>query len=411
MDWADTAEQALFREEVREFIRERFPAAYTPDLRGAENSEPDDVPGYNWPADRRSEDSQRSAAAAEWARTLAEKRWVAPHWPTEYGGAGLSSLEHFILTEEMARARVPTVGGIGVTLLGPTLIEFGTEEQKREHLPRTVSGDVVWAQAFSEPEAGSDLASLTTRAERDGEHYVINGQKIWTSHAQYADWVFVLVRTSPDAPKHRGITFLMMDISTPGIEVRPIVDMAGETPFNEIFFDNVQVPVSNRVGEEDRGWYVAMATLDFERSGVGAAVADMLAIEDLVALSQDGDGQAWLRPDWDDSIRHEIAERYIELRVLFNLALRTAHSQDTGQPPGYEASVSKLFGSEVHQRVAQTRLKALGQMGNVWRGHHAPLDGRYARDYVNSISHTILSGSSEILRNVIATRGLGLPRG
>jgi alkylation response protein AidB-like acyl-CoA dehydrogenase len=411
MNWDDTPRQAQFRKKVWEFIRDQFPADYTPDLLNSDNSEPDDVPGYNWPADIRSENSKRREAAIEWGRRLCEKGWVAPHWPTEYGGGGLSVMEHFIFTEEMARARVPTVGGIGVTLLGPSLIEFGTDEQKREHLPRIVSGEVLWAQGFSEPEAGSDLASLSTRAVLDGDHYVVNGQKIWTSHAQYADWLFILVRTDFDAmPKHRGITFLLLDAKSPGVEIRPIRDMSGEEPFNEVFFNDVRVPVRNRVGEENRGWYVAMATLDFERSGVGAAIGDMNAITDLIEQSRSGDGRQQLRGDWDSTMRQEVAERYIELRVLYNLALRTADIQESGRTPNYEASISKLFGSEVHQRVAQTRIKALGLDGNLWKDETAPLEGRWARDYINSISHTVLSGSSEILRNVIATRGLGLPR-
>jgi hypothetical protein len=274
-----------------------------------------------------------------------------------------------------------------------------------------VSGEVLWAQGFSEPEAGSDLASLSTKAVLDGDQYVVNGQKIWTSHAQYADWLFILVRTDPDAPrKHRGISFLLLDAKTPGVEIRPIEDMSGEEPFNEIFFNNVRVPVANRVGEENRGWYVAMATLDFERSGVGAAIGDMNAVMDLAELAGSEEGRKQLRGDWDDTMRREVAQRYIELRVLYNLALRTAHIQESGQTPNYEASVSKLFGSETHQRVAQTRIKALGPYGALWKDKKAPLGGRWARDYVNSVSHTILSGSSEILRNVIATRGLGLPR-
>ncbi len=409
MDWADTPEQATFRREVRDFIRERFPDNYPPDLDAEQSVEPEDIPGYNWPADRVSPDPERRAAAREWADALAERGWVAPHWPQEYGGAGLGVLEQFIYNEEMARARVPMVGGIGVSLIGPTLIVYGSDEQKREHLPRILSGEIAWAQGFSEPGAGSDLAALSCRAELDGDTYVVNGQKIWTSGAQYADWMCALVRTNPEAEtKHRGITFLVFDTDTKGITVRPLTDMTGQEPFNEAFFDDVRVPASQRVGEEDRGWYVAMAMLDFERSGIGGAVGYRTALEDLIEAIAGGASQ--VRSDADGTVRLEISDRYIETEVLHAFALRTASMQAHEVIPNYEASVNKLFGSEVHQALARTGTKAFGLYGGIWDRSQAPLDAFFVRDYVGSVSHTIFSGSSEIQRNVIATRGLGLPR-
>lgn len=410
IDWADTPAQAHFRDEVRTFIRERFPADYTPDTAAEASLEPEDARFYNWPADRKSPDPARREAAMAWARALAERGWVAPHWPKEYGGAGLSVMEHFIFNEEMARARVPAVGGVGVGLLGPTLIAHGTEAQCREHLPKILSGEVVWAQGFSEPEAGSDLAALKTRAVRDGDHYVLNGQKIWTSHAQYADWLFALVRTDPDAPKHRGLTMLMMDIETPGLTVRPIDDLRGDQPFNEVFFEDARVPVANRIGEENRGWYVAMATLDFERSGIGGAVKYEQVLDDLVRFVRSRDGRCIARPHERRALRHEIAQRAIEIRILYALALRTVSVQAAGEIPNYEASVNQLFSAELYQRLSHTVMKALGMFGNLWQREGAPMDGDAAHLYLEALPYTVLSGTAEIQRNVVATRGLGLPR-
>lgn len=410
MDWSDTPEHARFREEVRAFIRERFPKDYRPDTQSERSLEPEDIPGYCWAADVKSDDPARREAALQWTRALAERGWVAPHWPKEYGGAGLSVMEEFIFTEELARAGVPIAGGIGVGLLGPTLIQHGTEEQRREHLPKMVSGEVLWAQGFSEPESGSDLASLKTRATLDGDAYVVNGQKIWTSHAQYAGWLFALVRTDPEAPKHRGITFLMLDMSSPGVSVRPIIDMRGGEPFCEIFLDNVRVPAANRVGEENRGWYVAMTTLDYERSGIGPTVVFQQVLGRLIDFLRADEGRGHLRDGHRDALRHEVAQRHIELEVLYNLALRTVSQQAAGEVPNYEASVNQLVSAEFHQRLAQTALKAVGLYGNFWQREGAPLNAAFSHDYLDAAAHTVLSGTAEIQRNVIATRGLGLPR-
>ena len=291
MNWEDTAEEAAFRAEVRAVIRDRFPPAYVPDTEAEQSLEPEDVWGYNWPVDLRSDDPARAAGARLWAAALAERGWIAPRWPAEYGGAGLSAMEEFILQEEMMRARVPTVNGIGAFLLGPTLLEHGTDEQRARHLPAIARGEVTWAQGFSEPEAGSDLASLRTRAVLDGDDYVVNGQKVWTSLGQYADWLFVLVRTDPDAdPRHRGITFLLVDAGSPGLTIRPITDIRGTAPFCEIFFEDVRVPVANRVGEENRGWYVAMTALSFERAGIGATIKYEQALLELVGYLRSAEG-------------------------------------------------------------------------------------------------------------------------
>jgi alkylation response protein AidB-like acyl-CoA dehydrogenase len=411
VNWADTADEAAFRAEVRAFVRDRFPPGYRPDSDAEQSLEPEDVWGYNWPADRVSDDPERRAGAREWAATLAERGWIAPHLPAEYGGAGLSAMREFILQEEMMRARVPTVNGIGAFLLGPTLLEHGTDEQRATHLPSIARGETTWAQGFSEPGAGSDLASLRTRAVRDGDDYVVNGQKVWTSLGQYADWLFVLVRTDPDAePKHRGITFLLIDTTTPGVTISPITDIRGDTPFCEIFFDNVRVPVGCRVGEENRGWYVAMTALSFERAGIGATIKYEQALTELIRYVRSAEGRGFLRQDEGTSIRRELARRYTEIRVLYNLARYTVSRQAAGEVPGYEASVNQLFGAELHQRLARTGARVFGDYARLWQHADAPMNAAFTHLRQDAVAATFLGGTAEIQRNVIATRGLHLPR-
>ncbi len=404
MDWDDTAEQAAFRSEVKALIEERLPPYYR--LRREEGT------AGNWVADRRSDDPERTQAAEDWRAAVSERGWFAPQWPAEFGGGGLTPMEQFIFSQELARAGAPTVGGSGVSLLGPTLIVHGTDEQKRQYLPKILSGDVVWAQGYSEPGAGSDLASLQTRAILDGDEYVVNGQKIWTSNAHQADALFALVRTDPDAPKHRGISFLMIDdIHTPGLTVRPLINMAWEHGFNETFFEDVRTSAQNVLGEVDRGWYVGMTLMDFERSGVAAAVELRAALDRLV-------GSVREEPRWQSAlarrpgVRAAIAERVIETEVGLNFSSRIASMQSQGLVPNYEASIAKLFTSEIAQDVAQTGTRLFGLHANLWDSNdeRAPLQATFTHDYVRRVAGTIYSGTSEIQRNIIATRGLGLPR-
>ncbi|MCC6237023.1 MAG: acyl-CoA dehydrogenase family protein [Dehalococcoidia bacterium] len=401
MDWADTPEQAAFRKEVQTVIRDGLPTAY----RGGKG---------DWEKDRKSEDPAMVTAAKEWQDALAEKGWVAPHWPKEYGGAGLSPMEQFIFKQEMAIAQAPSVGGQGVSQLGPTLIIHGTPEQKAQHLPKILSGEVNWRQGYSEPGSGSDLASLQTRAVRDGDEYVINGQKIWTSGAHIADWLYALVRTDPDAPKHRGISFLLMDKHTPGITVRPLINMAWSHEFNETFFEDVRVPVADRVGEENRGWYVGATLLDFERSNISGAIVVRRNIDELIEYAKTDAGKAKSRLATSDTLRHELAQEYVETEVMFQFSFRIISMQSAGQIPNYEASTAKLFNSELVQRVSRTGTKIFGLHSNVWadeEDEHAPMETKFTFEYVRSVPATIAAGTSEIQRNIIATRGLGLPRG
>ena len=410
MDWSDSPEQAAFRDEVRAFIEEQLPQRYR---RMAEEGR-DTAWTAGWVYDIRSDDPELHQAARDWADALGKRGWVAPHWPAQYGGAGLSTMEHFIYNQEMAGVNAPVVGGAqAVQMLGPTLIVHGTEEQRREHLPAILAGERLFGQGYSEPGAGSDLASLQTRAERDGDEYVVNGQKIWTSEAHIADWLFALVRTDPDAPKHRGISFLVMDRHTPGISVRPLVNMAFKHGFNETFFEDVRVPAANLVGEENRGWYVGMTLLDFERSGISGAVESRRQVRRLGEhLTSEAAGE-YSRLERAPTLRAEIADRYIETEIAFNFAFRIISMQNAGLHPNMEASTSKLFHSEVTQKVGQTGTKALGLYANLFDedDESVPMHAYFTHRYLNSIPMTIGGGSSEIQRNIIATRGLGLPRG
>ncbi len=390
MEFRDSPEEAAFREEIRDFLKRELPDRF----RGMGGGE---GPGAMFEAMR------------EWREKLAGKGWIAPAWPKEYGGAGMSVVQQFILHEEFAEARAPDVGGFGVSMVGPTLIVAGTEEQKKEHLGRILSGEVMWCQGFSEPEAGSDLASLRTRAVRDGDDYVINGQKIWTSLAQYAHWMFMLARTNPDVPKHKGISYFLIDMKSPGIDVRPLVDLSNRKMFNEVYFDNVRVPARNLVGEEDRGWYIGATTLDFERSSVGAAVQNRHAVEEIIQYAREHAGQGDCTLTRNPALRWELADRMVEANVAKLMSHRVVTMQARGLIPNYEASMTKLYASELTQRTAETTMKILGLYGGIY-GDLAPRRGRWERGYLQALGATIAAGTSEIQRNIIANRGLSLPR-
>ena len=399
MDWLDSPDQAAFRAEVKELIEAKLPERYQQGL-------------GSWDEDRVSEDSAIRQASQDWGDALSERGWFAPQWPKEYGGGGLTPMEQFIFSQEMSMADAPRVGGQGTGQLGATLIVHGSPEQKTEHLSKILNGEVNWRQGYSEPGSGSDLASLQTRATRDGDDYVINGQKIWTSGAHYADWLYVLVRTDPEAPKHRGISFLLVDKHTPGITVRPLINMAWDHSFNETFFEDVRVPVANRVGDEHRGWYVGATLLDFERSNISGAITARRSLNDLLEYAKSDEGSQYARLDEESgSVRQELAQTWIETEVQFNFSFRIISMQNNGEIPNYEASTAKLFNSELSQKLARSGTKTFGLYSNLWEGDLAPLNGRFTKRYVGSVSATIAAGTSEIQRNIIATRGLGLPRG
>jgi len=397
MDFRDTPEEAAFRQEVREFI-----AREAPKLEGS--GDRDIISSY----------AQVFVQSQQWFKKLSEKGWIAPAWPKEYGGAGMTVMQQFIFNEEMAEARAtrPLHLMIGVGMAGPTLIVHGSEEQRKYYLPRILAGEDIWCQGFSEPEAGSDLASLRTRAVREGDDYVINGQKIWTTIAHLSRWMLLLARTDPDAPKHRGITYFILDMKSPGVDVRPLVNMAGGYEFSEVFFTNVRVPKANIIGEENRGWYAAMSTLDFERSAIGSAIGLRQTVEDIIRYAKEhtSDGPSMLRVN--PMLRYELVERLLETEVGQMLSYRVVSLQSKGLIPNYEAAVIKLYNMELDQRIARTGMSVLGPYGQLDRGSKwAPLRGRLEYMYLRSVGSTLETGTSEIQRNIVAIRGLGLPRG
>ena len=392
VDFHDTAEEAAFRAEVREFLE----TEYEP-LRAGIRTEARTSDGFELTPTRRT-----------WFRTLSDRGWVAPAWPEEYGGAGLPVKQQFIFNEETAERRALRPGGIAIGMVGPTIITIGTDDQRADHLPGILSGEVVWCQGYSEPGAGSDLASLETRAVKDGDDYIVNGQKIWTSGAHRADWMILLARTDPDAPKHKGITYFMLDMHAPGVQVQPLVNMADTHEFNEVFFEDVRIPAKNVLGEENRGWYGAVTTLDFERSSIGSAVGMRQNVEALIDFAKSSDQSALGRRE---SLRNELADRYIEAQGAMMMSYRIITMQDQGLIPNYEASMSKLYSMELNQRVATTSMHVLGLHGQIRGGDdRAAKYGRYNYGYMRSVANTIEGGTSEIQRNIIATRGLGLPR-
>ncbi len=392
MEFNDTTEEAVWRKEVRDFLDKEYPAA----MKSARGSGGEGEGLFRGPNES---DSMKS-----WRASLGSRGWVAPAWPKEYGGAGLDIKRQFILNEEFAEYGAMNVGGFGTMMLGPTLIVHGTDDQKKEHLPGILNGSTQWCQGWSEPNAGSDVASVQTRAIRDGDDYVINGQKIWTTGAQYADMMYMLARTDPDAPKHRGISYFLLDMKAPGVSVRPLITMAGSATFNEVFFENVRVPARNRLGEENRGWYIGTTTLDFERSSIGSSVGIRKMIEGVIKFAKEHPEASPGAKKRDTQLA--LADRWIEAGVAKLMSYRVISMQNAGLVPNHEASMCKLFTSEMQQKIAALGMKLTGPYGMIANGPA----GRYGYSYVNAVSSTIAGGTSEIQRNIMAQRGLGLPR-
>ncbi len=343
-----------------------------------------------------------------WNATLARHRMIAVSWPREYGGRGAPAHHEAILQDEMARAGAPpTINGLGISLCGPALLHYGTEEQKRRYLAKMLSGEEVWCQGYSEPGSGSDLASLRTRAELRGDDYVVNGQKVWTTDGKYADWMFCLVRTEPEAPKHKGIGFLLIDMHSPGIEVRPLRQMTGGSEFCEVFFSDVVVPRGNIVGEPTQGWTIANTVLGYER---GAQASGALAgfeahFEALAAhLHDTGAGR-------DPRVRQQAAQLKIDLSILRLIVQKIHADQRAGKAPGPESSMAKLWKSELEQRLYGFAVDQQGPYAALWKGPRAVDEGRWHGRMLWSRAGTIYAGTNEIQRNIIAQRVLGLPRG
>jgi len=394
MEFRFTPEEETFREEVRQFLRTELPADWA--ASGA-------IGGLGEGGEDRWEFLQ------QFQKRLAGKGWLTLGWPKEHGGLEASHMMQVIYSEEMTYNRAPAQLGVGPDRVGPTIILYGSEQQKRTHLPGIVNAETVWSQGFSEPGAGSDLASLQTRAVADGDYFVVSGQKIWTSFAHRSDWCILLARTDPDAPKHKGISYFLLDMKSPGVEVRPLTNLANQNMFNEVFFSDVRVPARNLVGELNRGWYIGTTTLDFERSSIGSAVGLRQQLDRLVRFAKEHEKDGLSRTGQFDSVRFELSDRYVEANVARLMSYRVITMQAKGMVPNHEASMTKLYGSELNQRIARTGMKVLGLYGQIF-GDDAPMRGRYESAYLTSLASTIAGGTSEIQRNIIATRGLGLPR-
>jgi alkylation response protein AidB-like acyl-CoA dehydrogenase len=381
MDFRLNSEQAAFQQEVASFIENELPAG--------------------WDAEHESL-GDRLAVERQVMKKLAAHHWLALPWPKEYGGLGATPVEQLIFNEQMAYHRVPGMVNMGVAWVGPVVMLYGTDEQKARYLLRIADGTDIWCTLYSEPGAGSDLAAMQTRAVRDGDDWIINGQKIWTSFGHYADWGWLAARTDPNAPKHKGLSTFGIDMKTPGITIRPLVNMASSHEFNEVFFEDVRVPASALIGEENRGWYHVAVGLDFERSSIGATSTARRGVDQLVQHLRTQPAKA------STVLRHRLAEHAIAVQVLRNMAYNIASMQGSGLVPTREAQMAKLFGAELNQRVAQTALEVYGMRGQAAKTGSDVLDHHYG--YLRAVANTIEGGTSEIQRSVIATRGLGLPR-
>jgi alkylation response protein AidB-like acyl-CoA dehydrogenase len=347
-----------------------------------------------------------------WARKLNEGRWLAVNWPKEYGGRGASIMQTIVYNEELTRAGVmaPMIG-MGIGLLGPTLIHWGNDEQKSRYLPKILTAEEIWCQGYSEPGSGSDLASLQTRAVEDGDDFVVNGQKVWTSLAHRADYIFLLVRTDPDAPKHKGISYLLVDTHSPGVTVRPLVQITGAKGFNEVFFEDVRVPKKNLVGQKNQGWQVAITTLMFERSAGGGDRGAMAQVRELAELARKlkrDSATAWDDPD----VRQKIANFMCEAQALRYTGYRQLTRRLKGLPPGPEGSIMKLCSTELNLRVQMYAMELLGPYSQL--EYQAPMaidHGKWSYRMLAARGGTIAAGTNQIQHNIIGERVLGLPKG
>jgi alkylation response protein AidB-like acyl-CoA dehydrogenase len=379
VDLRDTPDEAAFRAELRAWLDASLPEERRGGRGGAQRFD--------------------DAFGREWSRKLHDAGYAGLTWPKEYGGSGAPYSFQAIFYEEMARAHAPAhVGVIGLGMAGPTIIAHGTGEQKQAHLSRILSAEEIWCQGFSEPDAGSDLAAARTRAERRGDVYVVNGQKVWSSFAHIADFCILVTRSDPDAPRYRNLTYLIVDMHAPGVEVRPLRQITGEAEFNEIFFNDVEVPVSNRLGEEGEGWQVAMTTLLHERGTLGFALTASLeaGVNRLLDLARE-------RVNGDSSVRERVATEWIELQALRYTNYRALGTLQRTGIPGPEGSAIKLRWSEQNQRLTK--------LGRELQGAEGILDdGWWHYQQLRSRGNTIEAGTSEVLRNIVAERVLGLPR-
>lgn len=397
MEFSFTPEENSFRSEVRDYIAHQLlPAGY---WRGMEGEF----------------DQDHFEFSRLVARKLGAKRWLAIDWPMEYGGLGAPPIQHMIFKEEAAYFMLPglDMGIGGITWVGPTLLLLGAEEQKKRHLLPLASGEEWWCTLYSEPDAGSDLANIQCSAVLQGDEYIVNGQKIWTSAGHIADWGLLLVRTDPDAPKkHHGLTLLMVDMRTQGISIRPIFSLAGYHTFNEVFFDDVRIPAANRIGDENRGWHSVMIALAFERTaGVMLTAAGRRLIDEMIRYVKNSGVGADLSTD-TENFRPRLAELAIRVEIARLLGYRIAWLRSKEAVPGYEGAMIKVLAAETFQQIADMATRMMGLYGQLRQGSKwAPLEGMMADMHLNAVGIPIAAGTSEVIRTVLAERGLGLPRG
>jgi alkylation response protein AidB-like acyl-CoA dehydrogenase len=402
MDLNLSPQDEAFREEVRQFLD----AKLTKDLREADKRAGGVFADFD--------------AGHRWYKALAERGWIAPNWPTEHGGAGWNAVQRYIFHEECARANAPRFFNMAVRMVGPVIIRFGTPEQKQKYLPRIISGEDVWCQGYSEPGSGSDLASLKTRAERQGDHYIINGTKIWTTFAHHATSMFLLVRTSGQGKPQDGISFLLIDdIKSPGITIKPIITLAGDHEVNQVFFDNVKVPVANRIGDENAGWTVAKYLLEFERGGDPYSAGLIKAIESLRHMAAQEHASDGSRLADDPYFQQRLAEAEIDVLALEYAEKRIMAALSNGQNPGAASSMMKIRGSETLQKLTENALEAIGNYAQPFEPE-ARAPGRNVQpfvpdyavttvpQYLNHRDSSIYAGSNEIQSNILSKQMLGL---
>ena len=395
MDFKFSPEDEAFRQECRSWLEHNIPHDWRDD---EELHDPD----------TREEFERRRA----WHRQLYDDGWMCIHWPQEYGGRGASLIQQVIYNQELDRAKAPpTVNFQGIARVGPTLMQWGTPEQKQRYIPRIPPAEEIWCQGLSEPDHGSDLAAVETRAVDRGDHFLVNGSKVWTSNAHRADFTTLLCRTDPDAPKHKGLSYLLVDMKSPGITVRPLVQMTGESGFNQVFFDDVQVPLTNLVGEKNRGWMVAMTNMMFERTIHGGRTDMMIEVRQLAELAKKVDRGG--RPAWQDSyVRQRLAGFACEAAALKYTSFRQLTSQLKGLPPGPEGSMMKLGTSGLNLRMQDFAMELLGPYSQFEYQASGAIDrGKWSHRMLAARRGTIAAGTNEIQHNIIGERVLGLPKG
>ena len=394
MDFDYSPQEETFRQSLRAWLEKHLPEEYNPETFETLDEE------------------ARFRVQLAWQKKLHAAGWIGIHWPKEYGARGATVVEQAIYQQEMARVRAPGIANpLGISIVGPTLMHWGTEEQKKRYIPKILSAEEIWCQGYSEPGSGSDFASLQTRAVEDGDYFVVNGQKVWTSYAHKAQRCILVVRTDPNAPKHKGLSYLLVDVKSPGVTVRPLVQITGDSEFNEVFFEDVRVPKANIVGEKNQGWQVAVTTLMFERVNFSVIyqLGPMLRrLGELAKRLRVNDHSA----AEDPAVRQKLAQLTLEEQAIRLNGFRQLTRQLKGNPPGPEGSIGKLAASELYLRIAHFATELLGPYSQMSLGENRGFDaGYWSQRALASRLYSIAGGTSEVMRNIVGDRVLALPKG